>query len=276
VLHGVGVRRHDHFRQEQQPRMARIFITGSTEGLGRAAALALLDDGHEVVLHARNASRGASIDGLANRAFGVVIGDLGSAQETHDVADRVNSIGRMDAVIHNAGIYIDPQRVATPEGHARTLAVNVLAPYVLTAEIERPARLIYIGSNMHRSGDASLHDIDWTSRRWSGVQAYSDSKLFLAALAFSAARRWPDIHSNVVDPGWVPTRMGGPSAPDDLELGHTTQVWLAVSDEPGATGSGGYWYHRRRQAPAPAVADVGFQDALLDELRRISGVPLGA
>jgi NAD(P)-dependent dehydrogenase (short-subunit alcohol dehydrogenase family) len=96
--------------------MTRIFITGSTEGLGRAAALALLDDGHEVFLHARNPSRAASMGDLADRASGVVIGDLGSAEETHDVADQVNAIGRMDAVIHNAGIYIDSQRVATPRG----------------------------------------------------------------------------------------------------------------------------------------------------------------
>ena len=254
--------------------MARIFITGSTEGLGRAAALTLLDGGHEVVLHARNASRAASMGDLADRAFEVVIGDLGSAHETHDVASQVNAIGRMDAVIHNAGIYIDPERVATPEGHARTLAVNVLAPYVLTAEIERPARLIYISSGMHRGGEASLRDIDWTTRRWSGVQAYSDSKLFVAALAFAVSRRWPDVPSNVVDPGWVPTRMGGPSAPDDLDLGHTTQAWLAVSDEREAIGSGGYWYHRRRQAPSPAVSDVGFQDALLEQLSRMTAVRL--
>jgi NAD(P)-dependent dehydrogenase (short-subunit alcohol dehydrogenase family) len=252
--------------------MARIFITGSTEGLGRAAALALLDDGHDVVVHARNPSRAAGIGDLAGLASGVVIGDLGSAEETHGLAEQVNAIGRMDAVVHNAGIYIDPERVATPEGHARTLAVNVLAPYVLTAEIERPVRLIYLSSGMHRGGDASVHDIDWTSRPWSGVQAYSDSKLFLAALAFAVSRRWRDVRSNVVDPGWVPTRMGGPGASDDLEFGHTTQVWLAVSEEPDAAGSGGYWYHRRREAPAPAVSDVGFQDALLDELGRFTGV----
>jgi NAD(P)-dependent dehydrogenase (short-subunit alcohol dehydrogenase family) len=168
--------------------MTRIFINGSTEGLGRAAALALLDDGHEVFLHARNPSGAASMGDLADHASGVVIGDLGSAEETHDVADQVNAIGRMDAVIHNAGIYIDSQRVAT-EGHARTLAVNVLAPYVLTAEIERPARLIYISSDMHHGGDVSLHNIDWSSRQWRGVQAYSDSKLFVATLAFSVSRR---------------------------------------------------------------------------------------
>ena len=164
----------------------------------------------------------------------------------------------MDAVIHNAGIYIDPERVATPEGHARTLAVNVLAPYLLTAEIERPARLIYISSDLHEGGDASLHDIDWTARRMGRQHrptrtASSSSRRSPSALS----RRWPDVRVNVVGPGWVPTRMGGPSAPDDLELGHTTQVWLAVSDEPDATGTGGYWYHQRRQAPAAAVSDAG-------------------
>src|SRR5258705_4751146 len=248
--------------------MARIFITGSTEGLGKAAALALLDDGHEVVLHARNASRAAGMGDVTDRAFGVVIGDLGTAEETYDVANQVNAIGRMDVVIHNAGIYIDPERVATPEGHARTLAVNVLAPYVLTAEIGRPARLIYVSSGMHRGGDASLRDIDWTTRGWSGVQAYSDSKLFVAALAFAVSRRWPDVRSNVVDPGWVPTRMGGPSAPDDLELGHTTQVWLAVSDERDATGSGGSTEDPRPRGPPPALLPVSGPECFSADLGR--------
>jgi NAD(P)-dependent dehydrogenase (short-subunit alcohol dehydrogenase family) len=254
--------------------MARILVTGSTQGLGRAAALALLDDGHEVVVHARNASRAAGAADLADRGAWVVVGDLGSAEETHAVAAQANSIGRMDAVIHNAGIYLDPERVATPEGHARTLAVNVLAPYVLTAEIARPARLIYLSSDLHHGGDSSLRDIDWTARRWDAAQAYADSKLFITALAFSLARRWPDVRTNVVGPGWVPTRMGGPSAPDDLALGHVTQVWLAVSDDPDAAGTGGFWYHRRRQEPAPAVFDLRFQDALVDQLSRLTGVQL--
>src|SRR4051794_34021673 len=112
--------------------MSRIFITGSTEGLGRAAALALLDDGHEVVLHARNPSRVGSLGDLARRATTVVIGDLASAEETHGVADQVNALGPMDAVIHNAAVFKEPERSTTPEGHTRTLAVNVLAPYILT------------------------------------------------------------------------------------------------------------------------------------------------
>jgi NAD(P)-dependent dehydrogenase (short-subunit alcohol dehydrogenase family) len=254
--------------------MARVLITGSTAGLGWAAARNLLDDGHEVVLHARNSARADSVVDVARRAAGVVVGDLASADETRAVADEANAIGGIDAVIHNAAIYVDPRRVATPEGHARTLAVNVLAPYVLTAWIGRPSRLVYMSSGMHRDGDASLRDIDWTARRWSGVQAYCDSKLFITALALAVARRWPDLRANAVDPGWVPTRMGGPGAPDDRELGHLTQTWLAVSDDPEAATTGGYWYHRRPRLPAPAALDESFQDALLDQLARLTGVHL--
>ena len=248
--------------------MARVLITGSTQGLGLAAARSLIEGGHEVVLHARNPARAADLD---IGGAGLVIGDLASADETHELAEQANAVGGIDTVIHNAAIYIDDRRVGTPEGHARTLAVNVLAPYVLTAEIERPSRLIYLSSGMHRDGDASLRDIDWTDRRWNGVSAYSDSKLFITALALAIATRWPEVRSNAVDPGWVPTRMGGPGAPDDLELGHVTQAWLAVSDQPD---TGGYWYHQRREAPAPAAADPRFQAALLDELARQTGVEL--
>jgi hypothetical protein len=74
------------------------------------------------------------------------------------------------------------------------------------------------------------------------------------------------VVSNAVDPGWVPTKMGGPGAPDDLRLGHLTQVWLATSDDPQARTSGGYWYHQRRAEPAPSVQDQRFQDQLLEEL----------
>jgi NAD(P)-dependent dehydrogenase (short-subunit alcohol dehydrogenase family) len=204
--------------------MGRIFITGSTDGLGRAAARTLMEEGHQVVLHARSRERAPAVTDLAPRSAGVVIGDLSSAVETRRIADQVNSIGRMDAVIHNAGTYLEPNRGATPEGHARTLAVNTLAPYMLTALIERPGRLVYLSSSMHRGVGGSLRDIDWVERRWDPSRAYSESKLYVTALAFAVARRWPDVLSNAVDPGWVPTRMGGPRAPDDLEMGHLTQT----------------------------------------------------
>lgn len=254
--------------------MARIFITGSTDGLGRAAACTLIDEGHEVVLHARSRERASAVEDLAARSAGVVIGDLSSAVETRSVADQVNTIGRFDAVIHNAGAYSTKGRSPTPEGHPTIIAVNTLAPYVLTALIERPRRLVYLSSGMHRGGSSSLRDIDWTERRWNSSEAYSDSKLFLTALAFTVARRWPDVLSNAVDPGWVATKMGGASAPDDFEEGFLTQTWLAVSDDPSATLSGRYWHHRRPQSPAKQVEDPVFQDQLSARLAEMTGLSL--
>lgn len=254
--------------------MRRVFITGSTDGLGRAAAQTLINEGHPVVLHARSKQRASALSDLAPRSAGVVIGDLANGAETRTLADQVNKIGRMHAVIHNAGIYRESARGKTPEGHAKVLAVNTLAPYMLTALIERPDRLIYLSSSMHYGGEASLRDIDWLERRWDTNQAYSDSKLQVTALAFALARRWPKILSNAVDPGWVPTKMGGPGAPDDLEQGHLTQTWLAVSDDPAAKVSGAYWHHRQQRKPAAGALEQGFQEQLIAKLAELTGIAL--
>jgi NAD(P)-dependent dehydrogenase (short-subunit alcohol dehydrogenase family) len=253
--------------------MARIFITGSTDGLGLAGARTLIDQGHEVVLHARSQDRASALADLASG--GVVIGDLSRADETRRVAEQVNRLGRMDAVIHNAGVYLQPSRGETPEGHATTFAVNVLAPYLLTALMERPSRLIYLSSGLHRGGEGSLRDIDWRERPWNANQAYSDSKLHVVALALAVARRWPDVFSNAVDPGWVRTRMGGPRAPVDIDTGQRTQSWLAVSEEPAALVSGHYWHNLQQEPPAPAAADPAFQQQLVAKLGELTGVELG-
>ena len=200
--------------------MARIFVTGSSDGLGRAATRSLLSEGHEVVLHARSDERASTLADLASLGAGVVIGDLRSAVDVRRIADQVNTIGRMDAVIHNAGIYTAPNRGSTPEGHAVILAVNTLAPFMLTALIEYPDRLVYLSSGLHRGGEGSLRDLDWTKRAWDPGRAYAESKLHVVALAFLLARRWPKVLSNAVDPGWVRTRMGGASAPVDIDTGH--------------------------------------------------------
>jgi NAD(P)-dependent dehydrogenase (short-subunit alcohol dehydrogenase family) len=242
--------------------MARVFITGSADGLGRAAAQTLLDDGHEVIVHARSTERLAAVRDLRDRGAAAVVGDLSDLEQTRDVAGQVNRLGRMDAVIHNAGVIGGPQ----------VLPVNVLAPYLLTLLIDRPQRLIYLSSGMHRGGRASVTGMDWAGKSATG--SYSDSKLFVTTLAIAVARLWPDVLSNAVDPGWVPTKMGGPGAPDDLRLGHMTQEWLATSDDPEARSSGGYWYHQGRTEPAPAVHDRQFQDELLGALAGFTGTPL--
>jgi NAD(P)-dependent dehydrogenase (short-subunit alcohol dehydrogenase family) len=254
--------------------MARVFITGSTDGLGRAAAQSLMNDGHEVVLHARSAERAEALSDLAPSAAGVVIGDLRSAAETRSVAEQVNAIGRMDAVIHNAGLYRTSGREATPEGHASILAVNTLAPYMLSALIERPDRLIYVSSSEHYAGAGPLRDLDFVTRRWDAARAYQESKLHVVALAFALARRWPDVLSNTVDPGWARSRMGGPSAPVSVEQGQRTQSCLAVSNDPAAKVSGRYWYDLRQQQPASEAMEVAYQDQLLAELAALTGVAL--
>ncbi len=225
-------------------------------------------------MHARSTERETGLGSIAEKAAGVVIGDLGEVDETLDLVRQVNDYGRMDAVIHNAGFYDEEPRSDNSVGQSVTFAVNVVAPYLLTALLERPSRLIYLSSNMHTSGSADLDDLEWNTRTWNPTQAYRDSKLLVTTLAFATARYWPEVRSNAVNPGWVPTRMGGPAASDDLILGHRTQVWLATSDEPDAAVSGRYWFHQRQLAPAPATLDTDFQDRLVARLAELTGVPL--
>jgi NAD(P)-dependent dehydrogenase (short-subunit alcohol dehydrogenase family) len=254
--------------------MARIFITGSTEGLGRAAAESLIEQGHEVVLHARSSERASALADLAPRSLGIVVGDLRSAADTRSIAEHINALGRMDAIIYNAGIYREQSRGSTPEGHATLVAVNTLAPYMLTALIKRPDRLVYLSSSEHSGGEGPLRDIDWTERRWDSARAYAESKLHVVAIAFALARRWPDVLSNAVDPGWARTRMGGASAPVDIDTGQRTQSWLAVSNDAAAMVSGHYWYQQRQRQPASEAMDATYQDRLVDELGELTGVVL--
>src|SRR5258708_11822269 len=162
-----------------------------------------MEEGQGVVLHGRSRERAASVAGLAPRAAGVVIGDLASAAGTRGLAGQVNEVGRMDAVIHNAGIFLEPSRGTTAEGHAKTLAVNTLAPYILTALIGRPGRLIYLSSGMHHGGAGSPPDIDWTQRRRHAAQADAQTKLHVVALAAAAAPARPGGLRNAGDPGRV-------------------------------------------------------------------------
>ncbi|MGY1751391.1 SDR family NAD(P)-dependent oxidoreductase [Modestobacter sp. SYSU DS0511] len=255
--------------------MSRVLITGSTDGLGLMAGQLLAAQGHAVTLHARNDSRADDARAALPAAEAVVVGDLSTIAGMRTVASQAEALGRFDAVVHNAAVgYREPRRIETEDGLAHVFAVNVLAPYLLTALISRPERLVYLGSGMARGGNSALDDLQWTRRRWNGSQAYADSKLWDVVLAFAVARRWPDVATNAVEPGWVPTRMGGAGAPDDLSQGPVTQAWLAVGDDAEARSSGGYWYHQRRRE-APAVAsDVAVQEGLLAACADLTGVEL--
>jgi NAD(P)-dependent dehydrogenase (short-subunit alcohol dehydrogenase family) len=256
--------------------MARIFITGSADGLGLMTGRLLADQGHAVVLHARSEARAEAARTALPQAEAVLVGDLSTMAAMHDIAGQANGLGRFDAVIHNVGIgYREPARVETVDGLSQLWAVNVLAPYVLTALMHKPDRLVYLSSGLHNGGDPGLDDLQWSGRSWNGSQAYSDTKLHDVLLAFGVARRWPDVLSNALTPGWVPNRMGGAGAPDDLNQAHLTQAWLAVSDDVKARVTGHYFYHQRLESVNPAAQDPELQDRLLEYCRELSGVALG-
>lgn len=255
--------------------MARVFITGSSDGLGRMAGEQLIQQGHQVVLHARNAARADQTRAAVPGAEDVVVGDLASIAETKSVAEQVNQRGTFDAVIHNAGVgYRESSRVKTGDGLPVLFAVNTLAPFVLTCLVHRPKRLVYLSSGMHYGAGSHLDDMLWEKRRWNGSQAYAETKFHDVLLACAVARLFPDVKSNAVEPGWVPTKMGGAGAPDDLDKGCQTQVWLATSDEPAATVSGKYFFHQKQKNPDPATNDTERQDKLLDLCQRLSGTSL--
>lgn len=241
--------------------MARILVTGSADGLGRATADTLLTQGHDVIVHARSADRAKTLTDLVDRGAALIIADLAKRQEVLDAARELNDGEAVDAVIHNAGVY----------SGAAVIPVNVVAPYLLTALLRTPTRHVYLSSGMHRGGHVDVGRLDWDGERPTG--SYSDSKLLVTALALGIARRWaPAVLANAVDPGWVPTKMGGASATDDFDLGHQTQERL-VTDQ-SLTVTGGYWFHDQQQQPHSASQDPEIQDQLLYALAGATGVEL--
>jgi NAD(P)-dependent dehydrogenase (short-subunit alcohol dehydrogenase family) len=240
--------------------MARIFITGSADGLGQLAAKALIARAHQVVLHARNEKRGREALDKAPGAEGVATADLASIEETKQLAAKVNALGTFDAVIHNAGLY---------QASAKELFyVNTLAPYILTSLVEKPKRLIYLSSDMHQGGWSKLESFKTDISRIT----YSDTKLHVLMLCKAVARKWTDVYANALNPGWVPTKMGGPGAPDSFESGYKTQVWLATSNEEKVKVSGRFFYHQKEVRSNPEADDVQLQDRFMDLCQQITGI----
>jgi NAD(P)-dependent dehydrogenase (short-subunit alcohol dehydrogenase family) len=244
--------------------MGRIFITGSADGLGQLAAKALIAAGHHVVLHARNEERGQEALDKTPGAEAVVTGDLTNTDETKKLASKVNTFGVFDAVIHNAGVYNAPAN--------QIFSVNTIAPYILTCLMRKPKRLIYLSSDMHQGGRSKLDSFKNDFKQIT----YSDSKLHVLMLAKAVARKWPDIYSNAINPGWVPTKMGGAGAPDSLESGYQTQVWLAVSSDEKAKVSGRYFYHKKEIPFNPEADNITLQDRFLNLCKEITGVSFPA
>ncbi|NDZ18864.1 hypothetical protein C7T35_39490 [Variovorax sp. WS11] len=169
--------------------MKRIFITGSSDGLGARVGQLLIAAGFEVVLHARSEQRAADAMHKVPGASAALVADVSTLRGCYRLAELANSHGTFDAVIHNVAVFHREDQGLTEDGCTSTFTTNSLAPYVLTAAMQRPARLVYLSSDMHIGGRLDFDDLGWARRPWDGTQAYSDTKLHDAMLAFAMARR---------------------------------------------------------------------------------------
>jgi NAD(P)-dependent dehydrogenase (short-subunit alcohol dehydrogenase family) len=243
--------------------MSLILVTGSTDGIGAKIAEVLAGCGHRVVRHARDDARAAQCR-EAVPGVEVVIGDLASLASTRDLAAAARRFDRFDVIVHNAG-WAAPSghRPTTVDGMEQTFQVNALAPYLLTALLPLPARLVVVSSDSIRHGRIDLADLMHESS-WTAQSAYADSKVALTALTFAVARRYPAVLCNAVHPGWIRTKMSGDVAPLDVAAGADTPVWLATSDDPAATVTGAFFHQRRQVRLNEQPYDVDLQEALLE------------
>lgn len=250
--------------------MARIFITGSSDGIGLSAAKILSDKGHSVVLHARNADRAASTRAAVPKAESVLIGDLRSISETKKLAEEANN-KPFDTIIHNAGIGFGStsSKEITSENISAVFAVNTLAPYILTCLMDRPkSRLLYMSSDSHYGGDEKLRN-DVTKSH-----SYSDSKLHDVMLANAFSRRWgEDIQVVSMHPGWVRTKMGGSMAPGGMDKpAKALAEWAAGEGKLAGLESGTFFTTRGEESAHPGAENVSKQEELLKICEKVSGV----
>ncbi|MFI5838160.1 SDR family NAD(P)-dependent oxidoreductase [Catenuloplanes sp. NPDC051500] len=255
--------------------MARVFITGSSTGIGQAAAVALIAQGHEVVLHARNEQRAAEAARQTPGATETVIGDLSSFAETHELARNAEKFGPYDTIVLNAGIgrLHDPERRVTVDGHEEMFQVNTLSAYLLTALLPRPKRLIFTSSALAGSGVLALDDPSFARTRYVGRQAYANTKLHLILLALGFDRRWPEVDSIAFDPGWVATQMtirNGDEAPLDAAHAGGRLATLATGTEVPEDN----YDTQRSWRPQEDEKDAKNQDSLLTLCAELTGVTI--
>ncbi|GAB3319847.1 SDR family NAD(P)-dependent oxidoreductase [Geodermatophilus aquaeductus] len=245
--------------------MTTIAITGSTDGIGRAAARRLLGEGHTVVLHARSEARGAPVAEELGRLGDVrlVTGDLADLDEVRALAGQV---GDVDVLVHNAGVWPPDGAPPSRQGHEIAFAVNALAPHLLTALLREQVRerLVFLGSGMVGSGRVDPDDLGSPREP---RRAYADSKALDVVLALAWARRLPALRVGAVDPGWVRTKLASSGAPGDVEDGGARVAFAAAGDWPG-----GYTAGRRPARTPRALEDAGLQDRVLAAMDRLAGV----
>ena len=265
--------------------MKTILVTGSTDGIGRATALALAERGCAVIVHGRNEARaGAAAQAIAaatgNRQVTPVAADFASLADVRALAERVQSIcPRLDVLINNAGIAVR-RRGTSADGYESTFAVNHLAPFLLTNLLRErlrasaPARIVNVSSGVHGSGHIDFDDLQM-ERGFDGWQAYCNSKLANALFTRELARRLNarEVSANFLHPGVIDTKLlhvnfGGGSP---VASGARTPVHLALAPElAGVTGA--YFVNQRQTRASPSAGDHRLATALWDVSAALTGL----
>jgi NAD(P)-dependent dehydrogenase (short-subunit alcohol dehydrogenase family) len=251
-----------------------VLITGGTSGIGKAAATALAAMGAEVVVTGRNRGRGEEALAEIRRAsdsekVSLVLADLALQAEVRKLADNFRERhDRLDVLVNNAGL-IQSRRTETPDGIELTLAVNHLAPFLLTNLLldllkkSAPSRVITVSSEARRGAKIDFDDLQ-SERRYRAFPVYGMTKKANILFTYELAERLEGtgVVANCVHPGGVNTNFGDDNRSPGIllfrafkpfmrtpEQGADTVIYLASSPE-AAEMNGKYLTDREEVSPA--------------------------
>ena len=243
-----------------------VCITGSTDGIGRSAALQLAKAGSSIILHGRSRKRleevkkeVAPFAGLAN--VSVVKADFSSLEEVVMMANTLLAGNdHIDVLINNAGVYME-RRELTVDGFETTFAVNYLAHFHLTLLLEplllkSNARIINVSSVDHLSAGFDVGNIQG-ERHYTGYDAYAFSKLCNVMFTFEYAERLKEtgVTANTLDPGVLATKLlhaGWMLSGQDPVYGGEALAWLALSED--VAGITGRYFENNHPASCSSLA----------------------
>lgn len=278
----------------------RILLTGATSGIGKAAAFRLAEQGHHVIVHGRNADKAEATrqDILASvpaAEVDVLIADLFRKADILSMVEVFNSrYDGLDVLINNAGGVMDKQREETVDGWEKTIAVNVLAPYMLSAllypQLQRQpgAQIINTASTAHKRADADIDDL-MGEREYSPMQAYANAKLYVILLGQEFAQRQGKsgnpVVMNAFHPGVVASHFAVESDSfyhyffkllrpflSTVEKGADTMVYLA-NQEAAQKHNGSYFVKRKpAKVHQPKNAEL-VAEKLWEQAEQITGIP---